>query len=463
MALKASANNRMLYGVLAAGAVVVLLLLVSILPSGGDAESLDTLRIPCRIEPAWETAAAAPSGAAEGDGAPEILVYLDTSHPMGGYLAPTGVDGEPSFRSVAQLVPGHLVGRFSGSLRWVGVDTTLRTLDSDLRLTRGLFTGSETRLDLALAEIVESIESGRAEVAVLITDLVSTSGPEGAMGAVEPIQRWNRSVGVRRGHYDLGILAARAEYWGVDSSSCTGPGSLGCWFSEHANRYVPMTRAVRRPLYFLFFGRSTDGERAPEGMGRVEEAGRSLEAALGELGFDTRWELVTAASRGTPGTMVCSVALAEVDPAAGDSQYALYRTGDGFHECRRDESVRLSCCVVEGSGEAASCSGGAWEIGQAEATWPEVTVHPAGDGLDSVIDCSALRRSPPETPLLFENVVASAAFSPVASWRDWSASSDETEDSLDGTLQMDLFVETVRLRPDAYRVDVLEPILRFAP
>jgi hypothetical protein len=353
------------------------------------------------------------------------------------------------------------VGRFSGSVEWLAVDATLRPLEGDLRLTRSLFTGGQTRLDLALGDLVTALESGRAEAAVLITDLVSTSGPEGAMGAVEPILRWNRTAGVRHRHFDLGLLAVRADYWGVSSSSCTGAGSLGCWYSEHANRYVPMTKPAKRPLYFLFFGISI----GRDGGSRVEEAARSFQASLDDLGFETRWELLTRGSRGRPGALLCSASRVGASTGKPEAQFALVRNGDGRHECRRDEEVLLSCCVATGEadGEELSCAEGGISLRSADASWPEVAVRAEGGRLEAVVDCKTLRREKPEGPLRFETVLASLERDEPGPWREWSERSDEVEDALVGTLQLDLFVETVRLRPDHYRIDVQEPVLRFAP
>jgi len=462
--MKASADNRILVGVLAAGGVVILILLSMTLGGGDETEPVKSFTVPCRIEPAWQQS---PAPADPGDGNPsgqhEIRVYLDTSHPMGGYLAPQGVDAEPAFSSVAQLVPGHLVSRYSGAVRWFGIDSTLHPLPGNLHLTRGLFNGSETRLDLALDDIVSALESGKAEVAVLVSDLVSTSGPEGAMGAVEPILQWNRTAGVEGGRFDLGLLGVRADYWGVTPSHCSGPGPLGCWYSEQANRYIPMTKAAKRPLYFLFFG-IRGGERGDDGS-RVEEAGRSFQAALDGLGFETRWELLTAASRGRSGNLVCSAYRVNQSTGKSEAQFALVRESDGLNECRRDEKVLLSCCIAgsEAADGEPTCDGSGASVRSANASWDEVTLRAEGGRLEAVVDCEALRRKAPEKPLLLDDVIASATKAEPGPWKEWAASTDEVEESLSGTLQMDLFVETVRLRPDHYRIELQRPLLRFAP
>lgn len=462
--MKASANNRILVGVLVAGGAVILILLSMTLGKGDATEPVKSFTVPCRIEPAWQQPPT-PSDPGEGNpsGRQEIRVYLDTSHPMGGFLPPQGVDAEPAFRAIAQLVPGHLVGRFSGVVRWFGIDSTLRPLPGDLHLTRGLFAGSETRLDLALDDIVSALESGRAEAAVLVSDLVSTSGPEGAMGAVEPLLQWNRTAGVERGQFDLGLLAVRAGYWGVTPSHCSGPGPLGCWYSEQANRYIPMTKAANRPLYFLFFG--IGGEDREGGASRVEEAGKSFQAALDDLGLETRWELLTAASRGRSGSLVCSAYRTNPSTGLGEAQFALVRGSEGLNECRRDEKVMLSCCVAgpEAGGGDPTCDGDGIAVQSGSASWREVTLRATEGRLEAVVDCEALRKKPPGGPLVVEDVIASVQRAEPGPWKEWAAPTDEIEESLSGTLQMDLFVETVRLRPDHYRIELQEPLLRFAP
>lgn len=459
MSLKIPTDNRMLVGILAAGGIAILILIALTFGAGGASERVETLEVPCTIQPGWsdgsDSAEPAGSVAGAGEDSREIRVYLDTSHPMGGYLPPPGIKSEALFRALAQLVPGHLVPRYSGPVRWFGFDRTLHPLEQNVRITRALFRGGETRLDLALDDLIEAFESGRTQAAVLVTDLVSTAGPEGAMGAAEPLVRWNRSTAVRTGRYDLGLLAVRAEYWGVDSRRCSGPGPLGCWFSEHANRYLPLTDAAQRPLYFLFFGSAGSG-----GVDRLEEAGRSFQAVLDDAGLETRWELLSQRSEDRRGSLLCSAFRRNRTGTGREPQFALVRTGEGRHECRRDEPVVLSCCVAAGQGGAPSCEG-AIPVQAARASWPQVDVTVEAGRLEALVDCAALRGGPPEAPLFFEDVRGNVPASGSRGWRDWSALSDEQEESLGGTLQMDLFVETVRLRSDHYRIELEEPVLRW--
>ena len=471
MRLKGTADNRMLYGVLAAGGVLILILIALAAGGGKGTDRVKGLAVPCRILPVWDGSPTPEAVRDPSPGAKEIRVYLDTSQPIGGYLPPPGETAEPVFRAVTQLVPGHLVGPFSGAVRWLGVDSTIHPLRHDLLLSRSLFNGRETRLDLALDDLLKSLESGRAEAAVLVTDLVSTSGPEGAMGAAEPLLRWVRTEGVRSGRYDLGLLAARAEYWGVSSSRCTGPGALGCWYSEQSNRYLPMTKVAKRPLYFLFFGLSGEGSDAGDiGKTRVEEAGTSFQSALHDLGLETRWELLTKGSRGRAGSLVCSVSKprGSAGPKGStdhpEDQFALVRTSDGRFECRRNEKVLLSCCVSTGNlkGANGSCNSSGIRLESARASWQEVSVRADKGRLQAIVDCAALREKAPSGPLRFEDVVASENPVQARSWSDWSTRSDEEERTLLGTLQMNLFVEAVRLRPDHYRIDLETPVLRFA-
>lgn len=458
--LSSASNNRTLtlIGVSIVSALLLVWLMWPSPPSGFERVGGEAaFSLPARLVPVWDVPALQEGGAppVEGD---EILLYLDTSHSMAGFLPPGSSTAEgPTLRTVAQLVPGHLLNTGSGTTLWHTVDDRVSppTTHSP-RFEQKEFVGSRSDLDDAVRRGLAALDAGRARSMVLITDLVATSDAKGAMGAARPLVDWSRSPSVRDGHFDVGILGVRLPYWGAVTPRCSAPRGLGCWYSEHADRYQPLSAVARRPLYFLIVGRSGGTERDDAATSAVERAGQALRRAIAELGVETTWELLTAGSRPREASLTCAAHKAGDE---GGPQYALFRDRTGVFQCRRDEAVRLSCLAELGA-DGAAAAAQPLGVDSAVASWPEVATAAVAGRLVATVDCAALRRAPPANPLDLDITVVPPAAAEDGLWKGWSARSDEVEDQLTSTLQLDLFLDSARLRPTALRLETDEPVLR---
>lgn len=465
-----SRHDLMLWGMFGGVLLLAVVLVWVALPNDSEkAEPLEQFSVPLHLVADWSsTSAPDPDGssatAARADAAtarPGVVIYLDTSHSMGGYLPPSGAAESSAFRTVAQLIPGHLLGAYGGEVAWRIVDTETRRLDSAPVFGRQLFGGSSTRLELAIREIVDGLHSGQIRGAALVTDLVATGGADGAMGAAQALLPWLASEGIRGRRFDVGILGVRGGYWGMQANQCSSTGTLGCWYSEHAKRYIPLSEPVSRPFFVLLFGLSGDGATVEASL--VERVGRGLERSLQELDLDPRWELLTASTRPRGGWLSCSAG--RLTEHGRRPQFALYRQTGGQVECRRDEVVDLTCCAaLSRPGSPGDCSGTEQVHllpSQDVPPWPAVSFFADGGHLSIHVDCESLRDEPPQGELGLEGLVtATLPPDPGAFWAGWSVDTDESQESLSGVLQMDLFLETVRVRPKQYQVHAQEPLLR---
>lgn len=400
-----------------------------------------------RLIPDWERSTRkARSRESQGD---EILIFVDTSHSMGGFLPLAGaaVDSKTiTLRTVAQLTPGHVLSTGAGDARWFSVDEAVKDLGGMPVFEQSSFVGKSSDLESAVGRGVSALQSGEARMVILISDLVSTGDAKGAMGTAGPLLDWLSSEGLRAGRYDIGLLGVRLPYWGVASTRCQNEKrDLGCWYSEHADRYQPLERRVDRPLYLLILGATGNDEPSETVDGAVEGSGRSLLAALEDQKVQARWELLTEASRRPEASLHCRV-------PDSTSQYALYRDGDGRFACRRDEDVELACTAKENGREL--------EITGAEASWAAVTTRVESGGVRLTVDCASLRDEVPSDDLELSELVVAADSVTGKDWTGWSARSDEFEDRLQGTLQLDLFLKSVRLQPRVYRLELERPLLR---
>lgn len=447
-------SDRLLIGIVV-GVVLVLGLAVLLASVGGEDEDLEQaqeITLDAQLKPFWDIPLPEEHDVVDpGEPRRKNLLYLDISHSMGGFIPPPGADVEPGFRSAAQLVPGHLVRAYRGTVRWTGVAAGLERMGQETPLfDRGLFTGDRSLLDRAIHDLSEELRAGRATTAALITDLIANGGPEGAMGAAEDLLWWAGSRAVREGWYELGILGVRAPYWGVTTTSnrCvpTHP-PLGCWYSEYLNSYRPLSAKVERPFYVVFVARR-DMER-PEAS-RLDAMGTELAEAFQAEGLEAQWQLLTAGVLPRQAEVRCTVTKAE----DGRRQYALFRNEEGQWKCRRSEPVALGCRVTPEE----------WigPLTEAEANWPGVETRADGRQLALTLDCARYRDEDdhPAEALRWHRVTARPPAVELHNpWVDWSSRSDEGQEDLTRTLQVALLVEALQPEPKHVEVEILEPVL----
>ena len=235
------------------------------------------------------------------------------------------------------------------------------------------------------------------------------------------------------------------------------------------------------PVYVLVLGRGAE---------RVVSVMESLQATVDELvrgrgvPIETRSELLTRAAAGHETTVACWAGA----PSEGNEQYALSGNDRGQYCCVRDDVVTLRCEV--GGGFLPTTARAAWvatppaapagaapvaeEIGDGNGAGTPVpsvanetangddgavAAPPPPPGADARVDgtrlvvdvaCSAVRCGQPADSGLDLRLEATGTVMDAGAldWRDWSTETGEA----DRTLQLQGFVDAVRIVPDRYEL-----------
>ena len=422
------------------------------------------------------------TGAASPPGDPELVeIHLDISSPMAGYLPPGG-DGDLSvFQLVTQNAAQHMARVFGSAdapVRWVGVGHELRNLGARPQIERGVFDGRSTQLEQSMERMLGDFRTGRAEAAALVSDLMATGDVTGPLTLFGALREWMGSADVRSGMFHVGLFGLKADYWGVRVRGCAARAPLGCRFDELRRRWVALGTVQQTPVYVLVLGR---------GAARVVSVMESLQATVDELNrgrdapVETQWELLTGAALGHDATVACRAGTRGGDEPG--PQYALFGNEQQQHCCVRDDTVTLFC-DVEG-GFQPTVARATWVMTSAAdpaAAAPVAETETAngddGDaateapapppGADARIDgtrlafdfaCSAVRCGPPAASGLELLIEATGTVTEAGAvdWRDdWSTETGE----VGRTLQLQGFVDAVRIDPERYQVRT-PALLRF--
>ncbi len=411
------------------------------------------------LEPRWDDP---PS---EGPGAPEsqapsarnaqMALYLDVSVPLGGFLAPPARQASShGLREVFGALPGYLLATGGGtsSIDWRRVAEEVGPLAPLPRLEADLFQGRRTELSQAIAEILGRFREPEFQTAVLVTDLVATERDVlGAMGVANALADWSRSREVREGRAHLGLVGIRAPYYGVHVDGCSGAGGLGCRLSEVLQRWLPLARPAQAAFYVVVFSKRRDV---------VETLASDLETLARTYQLDTQLELLTAASAEHELPTVCEVfeREASVPPPAGEAkgrpnEWTLFFDPREMASCQRERYVDFRCDpspLQPGLGPSPLERFG---VREARTTWPAVEAGLAGRTVSLSLDCSNLLDGMPSDDLDVLLVLDSLPDSTPPDWSLWSTDSDQEEESLGKTLQLNEFVHQLRLTPDRWELE----------
>ena len=450
---------------------VVLLTCVAITSVGCNGGTLVEKLPPqeAAARPQWDEPPVVSPDPAEQPGVVEI--HLDVSYPMGGFLPPAPREDSPStLRDIVQSVSAHMLRVYGGvdlPVQWRGIGDEIRDLPQPPRIQRDLFDGRSTRLDLSIASILSDLRAGRTEAAALVTDLMATGAVTGPLVVSGQLSEWLRSEAVRSGVFHVSLFGVKAEYWGVTHpEQCPSGPRLGCWYDEQSQVYRRLESIARVPLYVLVLGRDDKA---------IKSVMESLQRGIEEMDDDleSQWELVTRKSIPFETALSCKVGVRGED-GKRERQYALYGDTNGQHSCGRNGTVTLFCDFDSSGGSLRPTQGlPIWsntatgdsdaavpddtsENGSVQATGSLAAVRVIDVGLEVDVDCSAIRSRDGALELGFE-VTGSA--NPHDRGIDWSGWSTERA-SLGKTLNLHGFVQTVRIAPDRYRVE-LPTVLRF--
>ena len=426
---------------------------------GGDApqsQLATSFDVSAAIEPVWPESSPLESVVIDSaqDQSPRLAIYLDLSSPMSGFVPPRGVEGDAGgvaggeLRTVAQWIPDHLGRVYPGvPLQWHGVAESVEALPQYPVFRRDIFTGTESRLSLAMEEILADLRTGRAQGGAIITDLVGTGELTGALDVARYLVPWLASAERRAGDFHFGLIGVTGTYWGAfHRTRCPrADGMLGCWYSERMPGWKPRLQApVSAPFYVLLFGRSAEALHEIAGSVRRDAATQEIEAV---------WELLTEAGSEKPRAEVAFEALPE-GGEPGETQYALWRDNDdGTYGCNAGGTVELRGTFADGSRfiptEASLAPGPG-------GTPSLFTVELNGERLEVQVDCDAVRESD-SLPALRLSIWGTMQPPDRPGWNDWSTPDDNTAEHPGATLQLRYFVEETRVAPAYYRIGL--PVL----
>ena len=427
--------------------------------------------------PVWDSPA---TGVVSPSRDPELVeIHLDISSPMAGYLPPGGGETLSVFQFVAQNAAQHMARVFGSAdvpVRWVGVGHELRSLGARPQIERSIFDGRSTQLDESMERMLGDFRTGRAEAAALVSDLMATGDVTGPLTLFGALGEWLGSADVRSGTFHVGLFGLKADYWGVRVRGCAARAPLGCRFDELLRSWVALETVQPTPVYVLVLGRGAE---------RVVSVMESLQATVDELNrerdapIETQWELLTRAALGHDATVACRAG-ARGDDEPGP-QYALFGN-EQQHCCVRDDIVTLFCDVEGGfqptaaratwvmasavdraepapAAEMEAANGDDADAAPATATPPAADARIDGMRLAFDFACSAVRCGLPAASgmeLLLE-ATGTVMDAGAVDWRhDWSTETGE----VGRTLQLQGFVDAVRINPDRYRLRT-PALLRF--
>ena len=451
-------------------AVVLICVALAYCTNGGWTRVVDLPSHEVAAKPEWDDPS---TWEANPQDEPSVVeIHLDISYPMAGFLPlAQGDDGLSTLHVIAQNVFQHMArvyGATDVDVRWRGVGDDLLDLPPSPLIQRGLFNGRSTRIDLSIENILSDFQSGRAEAAALVTDLMATGDVIGPLVVANELSEWLQSDDVRSNEFHVALLGVKAPYWGVTHPEECPPGPrYGCWYDERVRRFQRLERVEQFPIYVLVFGRGAES---------VTSVMESLQRGIREIDPDleTQVEVVTRKTRGFDTVLSCRAGT----PAAGgehDDQYALYTNNSGQYDCRRDSTVTLFCDFGDSflPTEARAIWSTAPTTGELDSSVRDDTsgtsseqsaLPPAAvrvlDAQPEVdIDCSAIRSAPSESSGLELGLDVTGRANRSNDEVDWSEWSTEVG-ALGKTLQLDDFVQEIRIEPDRYRVE-LPRLLHF--
>ena len=397
----------------------------------------------------------------------EVAIHLDISYPMAGFLPRESDSSDLSaLQLVAQNVAQHMARVYGGSevtVKWYGVGHEVRELSPTPRFQRELFDGRSTRLDLSIKNILSNIQSGYMEAAAIVSDLMATGEVTGPLFVSAQLSEWLETTEVRSGEFHVGLFGVKAEYQGITHPPECPPGSrLGCWFDERVKKYKPLESASFLPIYVLVVGRGAEA---------VTSVMKSLERGIDEMNqsLESQSELVTRNSHGFDTNLSCGVGPLG-DDGKREQQYALVVDQDEMYTCVRDATVTLDCAFADGDDSLVPTRGRAiWsststrrsggEVGNGTEgnapPEPAIRVDQGGRRIEIDVDCASIRNSRTDLQLALD--VSGSANRVTKDWNGWSTEVA----ALGKTLNLNGFVEAVRINPDRYRVE-LPVILRFS-
>ena len=424
--------------------------------SGSGDAIQDAIQLDIEVVPQWpppNTPLPAGDSAEAHTGSEAAVVYLDVSLPMGGFLPPNAASQEASsanaFRTIVQWVPDQLTRAYSNArLTWHTVGSDVQTVSSLPRLERSEFDAGSSRIDLAIDAALGGLQSGALEAAAIVSDLLVTGEnlPPGPLGLLPILEPWMESTAVRSGELHLGILGAKANYWGIESATCRLQGDMGCWYSERGREWRRLNEAVPAPFYVLFMAKNAVA---------VQRILESISNDAAGEGIETVSELLTTSSM--PRRLGGSCTLFARNGSDRNPQYSLRLHDNNVYTPLRDDPISVAC-QLEGFRPTRVAIAGSNIVVDSNSAFMVVTSD-RPDEFEVSVRAAILRSAElrPDLIVGIEGVFADDR--PLTNWDTWSTATDDVATFPAQTLQLTYFVNDIRLTPDHYR-NAYVPILR---
>lgn len=271
--------------------------------------------------------------ATEPDAAFEI--YLDISHPMGGYIPTDDSTGDfaTSYVTLVQAMTER--GNAGTSIVRMTLDSNLsdpiKAPIREFQFNHADMMGSSSNLQAAFNRIEGQAMLGKLKAAVLISDFVYTGDSDGAQALSQKLSTMPEVVS---GELEYGIFGIKMPYFGVIKRNTPGCDrfvrKFGCWFSENNSRlskpsWTPIKNNVNRPLYFFIVGTN------------LNAVAKHLKETIPACGDERcAWEHLSAREQSKQAPLTCSW-------KPTDSLYVV-----GLKPtCRRpNESTNVSCTLI---------------------------------------------------------------------------------------------------------------------
>jgi len=181
----------------------------------------------------------------------DFEILIDRSEPMGGYFEGTQEDGSifpDMFRNTYSILNSQY-----GTGTCFGVGTTVTRFDCGETIGQRFFNGVNSEIHTAFDRVLERLQAGTLEAAVLISDFLITKNGHflGAPGLLDnPDTRELLLSGLDSRKLDLALLGIPLHYHGVSRSGYDGR----WWFNDCGGQYERLQAPVYRPLYVLIIG-----------------------------------------------------------------------------------------------------------------------------------------------------------------------------------------------------------------
>ena len=411
-------------------ATVVIMLLGFGCSSNKDVSLSETVK----FEPAWDVDVPAPM---ESDSVSRVFHFLwDQSIPLGGHVHRTDPDSQDALQIIDRLLKSaRSISDYRGdSLKCLGITNSIMPIDCKSSLSRSFFAGGVSRLDQGVEYILDGLTNGTFKGAALITDLITTTSyGTGATALLPYLTDPTLKAYYKAGKIDVALIGVRMDYWGVHSGTCQAlPGPLGCWFNETQNRYHPLVRTVKRPIYVLLMGwRTKEGGRRKN---PVHNMATAFFNSLTALEFEAKHETFAL---GYQDEFTWRLDKKGSQPVSLDQEHGYYckasRTYPFFGEFSDTTTMVSSVHLVDDK-----------EIINQNKSESDSTRINLGLNCEELLkrirqnDCADIRSSPPRVEVRIKNKHNDV-------WDEWS--SDKDSSSL--TIGLNGFIKG--LRPDYYK------------